>query len=74
MWRRAITYEQERQVDAGELPDGPAVWDYILLYTKQRTGQGFEILAVVSNRQIASMWLQMTRELSDADVTDVQSL
>ena len=73
MWRRAITYEQKRQVEAGELPDSPPVWDYVLLYTKQRTGQGFEVLAVLSNRQIANMWVQRTRELSDADVTDIQS-
>ena len=67
MWRRSITHEQEHQRDAGTLPDGPGAWDYFLLYRKREPGQGFEVLAVRSIYQVASLWVQMERRLGQAD-------
>lgn len=65
MWCRAITREQEHQMEAGGLQEtegGIPVWDYFFLYTKQESGEGFEVLAVLNVHQVASRWLQMTRE------------
>jgi hypothetical protein len=57
MWRRGITHEQERQIEAGSLPDadddGTRCWDYILVY-RPVDPAGFEVLGVRSNSQIAS--------------------
>jgi hypothetical protein len=70
MWRRGITHEQARQRDAGTLPepeDDPyQAWNYFLLYTK-RADQGFEVLAVRSVHQIASLWMKMGLGDADAD-------
>ena len=65
MWCRAITREQEDQMQAGglqETEDYPPVWDYFFLYTKQESDQRFQVLAVISVQQLASRWVQMTRE------------
>ena len=56
MWRRGITHEQERQIKAGSLleaDDGTRCWDYFLVY-RPLDSATFEVLAVRSNRQIAS--------------------
>jgi len=57
MWRRAITHEQERQIEAGWLPeaddDGAQAWDYFLFYRPLETA-GFEVVAVRDTRQLAS--------------------
>lgn len=69
MWRRAITREQERQRDAGMLPepeDGAQTWNYFLFYREQKPGK-FEVLAVRSIYQVASRWMRTEREIADAD-------
>jgi len=58
-----MTDEQERQIKAGKLPDGPPVWEYFLLYRRRELGQGFEVLAVRSVHQIARLYVQMTNGL-----------
>lgn len=55
MWHRGEAHERLR-----EQPDGPQ--NYFLFYTKNRSGQEFEILAVRSLQQVSSMWLWMTME------------
>ena len=52
MWHRAIGHERPME------QDGPQ--NYFLLYREQARGSEFEILAVCSLRQMASMWIQMT--------------
>ena len=61
MWHRCITHEQDREIEAGRLPeqaDGPQ--NYFLIYRKRNPAPGFEVLAVRSIGQIASMWVQMS--------------
>jgi len=57
MWHRGITHEQERQIEAGSLPeaddDGTRCWDYFLFY-RPLDSAGFEVVGVRSNSQIAS--------------------
>jgi len=63
MWHRGITNGQERQIEAGWLPeeadDGAQAWDYFLIY-RSLNPAGFEVLAVRSTGQIAG-WEQMYR-------------
>jgi hypothetical protein len=58
MWRRGIGDGRSTEQD-----NGPQ--NYFLLYRKQNPAPGFEILAVCSIHQMASMWAQMTREPRD---------
>ena len=57
MWRRGITEQQRRQLDAGWLEDddddGTRPWDYFLLY-RPLAPAAFEVLAIRSIRQIAA--------------------
>ena len=61
MWHRGFTHDQERQIDAGTLPEGPPpqVWDYFLFY--QRRGWPsceFTVMSVHSIKQVADRYLQ----------------
>jgi hypothetical protein len=71
MWRRAITHEQERQIKAGTLlepEDDPyQAWNYILFYRKREPDHGFEVLAVRSVHQIASLLMKMGLGHAEAD-------
>jgi hypothetical protein len=63
MWHRGVTHEQGRQINEGMFPedaDGP--WNYFFFYRKGRRGQGFEVLAIRSIYQVASVWARMSRE------------
>jgi hypothetical protein len=65
MWHRGIGHGWSAEED-----NEPQ--NYFFLYRKWNPALGFEILAVRSIHQIASMWVQMTRE--PRDTYDVQSL
>jgi hypothetical protein len=69
MWRRGISYEEEREIETGSLwgedDDGAQPWDYFLFYRPVGSEQ-FQVLAVVSTHQIASLSVQMSREPADA--------
>jgi hypothetical protein len=62
MWHRGFTHEQERQINAGTLPEkqGPQVWDYLLFYRQRGRGwhPGFEVLRVRSDRQVGRRILE----------------
>jgi|SRR5271166_3292087 len=66
MWRCCTNHEQERQIEAGWLPeeadDGAQAWDYFLIYRSLNPGPGFEVLAVRSIQQIANWWIRMNGE------------
>lgn len=57
MWHRGEAHER-----LVEHSDGPQ--NYFLFYAKNRSGSEFEILAVRSIHQSASMWVQMIMEVS----------
>jgi hypothetical protein len=61
MWRRAITEEQRRTLEAGWLrdndDDGARAWDYFVLY-RPLPAAAFEVLAVRSTRQLAAWELR----------------
>jgi len=61
MWHRAITHAQEAGWLSEEDDDGTQAWDYFLVY-RRRSPTEFEVLAVRSTRQVASRWVQRTRE------------
>ena len=65
MWHRGIGDGRSTEQDSGPQ-------NYFLLYRKRNPAPGFEILAVRSIHQMASMWAQMTRE--PRDTYDVQPL
>ena len=69
MWRRGITYEEEREIETGSLwgkdDDGAQPWDYFLLYRPVAPEQ-FEVQGVVSTHEIASLSIQMRGEPSGA--------
>jgi hypothetical protein len=55
MWHRGFTHDQESQINAGILPEGPPPqpWDYFLFYQPQRqSGSEFTIVSVVSTGQV----------------------
>lgn len=61
MWHRGFTHDQERQINAGTLPEAPPpqVWDYFLFY--QRRGWPkceFTVMSVRSIKQVADRYLQ----------------
>jgi hypothetical protein len=58
MWHRGIG-------DGGSTDQDNGPQNYFLLYRKRNPAPGFEILAVCSIHQMASMWAQMTREPRD---------
>jgi len=60
MWRRGITHEQENQMESEWLleddeDDGSQAWDYFLIY-RAVDRDLFEVLRIVSTREIASRW------------------
>lgn len=55
-----------------EHADGPQ--NYLLLYRKHEFDSEFEILAVSSNKQVASKWVQMTMTVELSDLTDTPPL
>jgi hypothetical protein len=60
MWRRGITEEQRRQLDAGwfdDVDDGAQPWDYFVFY-RAAPAAAFEVLAVRSIRQVAAWELR----------------
>jgi hypothetical protein len=65
MWHRGITHEQEREAEwLWEDDDGAQAWDYFLFYRRRNLTE-FEVLGVRSTRQMASSWVQRTRELPE---------
>lgn len=60
MWHRGTADEYE---DFSEQADGPQ--NYFLFYRRQESGPGFEVLAVRSVYQVASMWEQMNEETAE---------
>jgi hypothetical protein len=60
MWHRAISHGRPTQERSPEQGNGPL--NYFLLYRSQRRNPPeFEIQAVRSLGQVASMWVQMTK-------------
>jgi hypothetical protein len=66
MWHRG---SHER---VNEDADGPQ--DYLLLYRKREFDTEFEILAVPSNKQVASKWVRMIVTVELSDLTDMPPL
>lgn len=61
LWHRGVAHG--RHTEQEEQDDGPQ--NYFLLYRKRDSDPEFEILAVPSEKQVASKWAQMTREPRD---------
>jgi hypothetical protein len=61
MWHRGVAHG--RYTEQEEQDNGPQ--NYFLFYRRRTTAPGFEILAVRSIHQVASMYAQMTREPRD---------
>jgi hypothetical protein len=59
MWHRGFTHDQESQINAGTLPEGPPPqpWDYFFFYQHQGgSGCEFTVVSVVSTSQMAARY------------------
>jgi hypothetical protein len=66
MWHRGTTHDQARQLEwsTEEADDGP--WNYFLLYRLLANKPGYEVITVISIRQIAILWEQASRDKQPA--------
>ena len=67
-----ILWHRGSHENLNERDDGPQ--NYLLLYRKHDSDSEFEILAVPSNKQVASKWVQMTMTVELSDLTDMPPL